>query len=340
VLIALALIPASAQQPKFEIADIHNSTTLRTFVVSFGGVVLDGLYINRDATMLDLIKDAYGVSDDDVAGGPGWISYDIFDIVAKVPAGTSAATANLMLQSLLSDRFGLVLRRETRPAPRYFLTVVAKGSKLKSANASDIPDCKPINLPGPMPNRKWDCHNLTGPAIADNLRTMVTDYVDHDAVDATKLEGSFDFELEWTPRAALAAKGADGISLFDALEKQLGLKLELRNIPVPALAVQRVNRKPTPNPDGIAAKLNLTSARFEAASVKPANPAGKPFEGFLYAGSQIHAGGTLRTLIARALQVTPNVASDVVIGLPRSADSQYWDILGKCLQAVKAPLTR
>ena len=180
-----------------------------------------------------------------------------------------------------------------------------------------------------MPNRKWDCHNLTGAAIAENLRTMVTDYVDHDAVDATKLEGSFDFELEWTPRAALAAKGADGISLFDALEKQLGLKLELRNIPMPALAVERVNRKPTPNPDGIAAKLNLTSARFEAASVKPANPDGKPFEGFLYVGSQIHAGGTLRTLIARVLQVMPNVASDVVIGLPRSADSQYWDIIGK-----------
>ncbi len=125
------------------------------------------------------------------------------------------------------------------------------------------------------------------------------------------------------------ADGTDGISLFDAVEKQLGLKLELQNIPMPALAVERVNRKPTPNPDGIAAKLNLTSARFEAASVKPANPDGKPFDGFLYAGTQINAGGTLRTLIARALQITPNVASDVVIGLPRSADSQYGDILGK-----------
>jgi uncharacterized protein (TIGR03435 family) len=148
-------------------------------------------------------------------------------------------------------------------------------------------------------------------------------------VDATKLEGSWDVELEWTPRAALAARGADGISLFDAVQKQLGLKLELQNIPMPALAVERVNRKPTPNPDGIAAKLSLAGARFEAASVKPANPDGPPFQGFLYAGSQIHAGGTLRTLIARALQVMPNVASDVVIGLPRSADSQYWDIMGK-----------
>jgi uncharacterized protein (TIGR03435 family) len=334
-LIEVALIPAWAQ-PRFEIADIHNSTTLRTFALSFGGVVLDGLYINRDATMLDLIKDAYGVSDDDVAGGPGWISYDVFDIVAKVPADTTPANANLMLQSLLSDRFGLVVRRETRPVPRYFLTVGTKGSKLKPGDPSAASGCKKPQPPGPVPadlaarpNEKLACRNLTAAGIAENLRAMVGNYVDHDAVDATKLEGSWDFELEWTPREALAARGADGISLFTALETQLGLKLELQNVPMPSLAVERVNRKPTPNPDGIAAKLSLASPRFEAASIKPANPDGKPFDGFLYAGSQIHAGGTLRTLIARALQVMPNVASDVVIGLPRSADSQYWDILGK-----------
>ncbi len=328
-LMAVALIPAWAQQPKFEIADIHNSTTLRTFALSFGGVMINGLYINRDATMLDLIKDAWGVSDDDVAGGPGWMSYDLFDIVAKVPAGTTGATANLMLQSLLSERFGLVVRRETRPVPRYLLTVGTKGSKLKPGNPSDTPGCDSRNLPGPMPGIKFTCHDVTGAGIAENLRAMAGEYVDHDAVDATKLEGSWDVELEWTPRAALAARGSDGVSLFDAVEKQLGLKLELQNIPMPALAVERVNRKPTPNPDGIAAKLTLASARFEAASVKPANPDGPPFQGFLYVGSQIHAGGTLRTLIAQALQVMPNVASDVVIGLPGSADSQYWDIMGK-----------
>jgi uncharacterized protein (TIGR03435 family) len=234
-----------------------------------------------------------------------------------------------MLQSLLSDRFGLIVRRETRPVPRYFLTVGTKSSKLKPGNPADTPGCRSLNPPGPMPNRKLDCHNLTGAGIAENLRAMVGDYVDHDAVDATQLEGSWDFEPEWTPRVALAGRGTDGISLYDAVEKQLGLKLELRNIPMPALAVERVNRKPTPNPDGVAAKLSLASARFEAASAKPANPDGQPFQGFLYVGSQIHAGGTLRTLIARALQVKPNVASDVVIGLPGSADSQYWDIMGK-----------
>ena len=48
----LPLIPAFAQQPKFETADVHPSTTLRAYVQSFGGVVREGRYINREATML------------------------------------------------------------------------------------------------------------------------------------------------------------------------------------------------------------------------------------------------------------------------------------------------
>jgi uncharacterized protein (TIGR03435 family) len=101
--------------------------------------------------MLDLIKDACGVSDHDVSGGPGWIGYNLFDIVAKVPAGTTGAAANLMLQSLLSARFGLVARRETRPVPRYFVTVSAKGSKLRPGDPSGTSGCKSPNPPGPVP---------------------------------------------------------------------------------------------------------------------------------------------------------------------------------------------
>jgi uncharacterized protein (TIGR03435 family) len=333
----LPLIPALAEQPKFEIADVHPSTTLRAYVQSFGGVVHEGRYINREATMLALIKAAYGVSDDDIAGGPGWISYDLFDVIAKVPEGTTAETANLMLQSLLSERFGLVVRRDTRPVPRYILTVGKNGSKLKPADPSETTGCRPLSQPGPppadisaTPNIKVACRSLTGAAIAENLRQMAGGYLDHDVVDSTGLEGSWDFDLEWTPRGALTAKGGDGISVFMAVEKQLGLKLEQQNVPMPALFVERVNRRPTPNPDGIATSLAVAAARFEVASIKPANPNDRPFTGMLYTGgSQIHAGGTLRELIAMALQVSPNVASDVFIGLPKSADSNHWDIIAK-----------
>ena len=329
--------PPASSTPKFEIADVHPSTTIRSFVQSFGGVVREGRYINRETTLLDLIKAAYGVSDDDISGGPGWVSYDLFDAIAKVPAGTTPATANLMLQSLLSERFGLVVRRDTRPVPRYVLTVGKSGSKLKSADPTATAGCKQLSQPGPppadisaTPNAKVACRNLTPAAIAENLRQMAGGYIDHDVVDSTGLEGSWDFDLEWTPRAALAAKGADGISVFMAVEKQLGLKLEQQSVPMPALVVERVNHVPSPNPEGIATTLAVAAARFEAASIKPANPNDPPFRGMLYTGgSQIHAGGNLRELIAMALRVSPNAASDLLIGLPKSADSQRWDIMAK-----------
>ena len=336
----LAITPVFAQAPKFDIADVHVSPTARTFAQNFGGVLREGRYVNRDATMLNLIVAAYGVSEDNIAGGPGWITSDLFDVVAKVPDGTTLATANLMLQNLLSERFHLVIRNETRPVPRYVLTVSKSGSKLKSAGGTDTPGCQPVQQPaGPPPNPadpasapniKVACHNLTSQAIADNLHQMAGGYFDHDVIDSTKLEGPWDFELEWTPRGALAAKGAEGISVFDAVEKQLGLKVELQNTPMPATVIESVNRKPTPNPDGIATKLAVAEARFEAASIKPVDPSARPFRGLLYTGgSQMRAGGTLREMIAMALQVPPNVAADVVFGLPKSADSTRWDITAK-----------
>jgi uncharacterized protein (TIGR03435 family) len=332
------LAPALAQEPKFEIADVHVSPTARTFAQNFGGVLREGRYVNRDATMLNLIEAAYGVSDDNVAGGPGWITSDVFDVVAKVPAGTTLATANVMLQNLLADRFHLVVHHDTRPVPRYVLSVGKSAPKLQAAAGTDRPGCQPVQQPAPTgppdpastPNIKVICHDMTAQQIAENLHQMANGYFDHDVIDGTKLEGAWDFQLEWTPRGALAAKGADGIGVFDAVEKQLGLHVELQNTPMPALVIDSVNRKPTSNPDGIATQLAVANARFEAATIKLADPAGRPMVGLLYTGgSEMRAGGTLRQMLAMVLQVPPNVADDVVIGLPKSADSTRWDITAK-----------
>src|SRR5215472_14263106 len=80
----LTIIPAFTQEPKFEIADVHVSTTAKGFAQNFGGVLRAGRYVNRDATMLNLIEAAYGVSEDNISGGPGWLSLDLFDVIAKV----------------------------------------------------------------------------------------------------------------------------------------------------------------------------------------------------------------------------------------------------------------
>ena len=330
------IAPAHAWQEKFEIADVHVSPTAHSYAQNFGGVLRAGKYVNRDATMLNLIEAAYDAKEDTISGGPGWVASDLVDVIGKVPAGTTPATANLMLQALLTERFGLVIRKGTSPVPRYVLS--GKGSKMKPASGSGKPGCQPKGQPGPgggpgdpasQPNIQVACHDMTGQDIADNLHQMAGGYLDHDVIDSTSLEGSFDFDLEWTGRGALAAKGPEGISIFDAVDKQLGLKLEVKNVPLPSLVIESVKRKPTDNPPNVSTALVLAQARFEAASVKPADP-DKPMRGILYTGgSQKKSGGKLRDLIALALQVTPNVAADMVVGLPKSADSQRWDITAK-----------
>ena len=337
------------QQPKFLMADVHASATSHFAVQAFGGVLRNGKYIDRDETMLQLITGAYSVDQDNVAGGPGWLSSDLFDVIAKVPDGTTPATAKLMVRALLADRFKLVIRNETRPLPRYVLSVadVKGGTKLKSAGGTGAPSCQPKPQaggpggpggggrggpvdPASIPNIKVECRNVTSADIATNLQQMAGGYLDHAVIDSTKLEGPWDFDIEWTGRGQLAAKGADGISIFDAVSKQLGLKLALENVPLPSLAIETVNRNPTDNAPGVAAQLAEAPARFEAASIKPADPDKPPFRGLLYTGgSQMRAGGTLREMIAMSLRIPPNVAGDTLLGLPKFADTERWEITAK-----------
>jgi len=333
----LAAMTALAQQPKFEMADVRVSPTSHFTAQNFGGVLRAGKYVNRDVTMLSLIAAAYGVAEDAISGGPGWIASDLFDIIAKVPDGTTTATANQMLQSLLADRFKLVISTGTHPVPRYVLSVGKGGSKLKAASGSGNSNCQQIGGPGGPPapgelppNIKVKCTSMTGADIAENLHQMAGGYLDHDVIDQTKLEGSFDFDLEWTGRGILAQKGADGISVFDAVSKQLGLELKLQDVPQPSTMIQSVNRKPTQNADGVAAALALPPARFEEASIKPADPNGRNITGLLYTGgSQMTAGGTTRALVGMGFQIPQGMANDLVVGLPKSADTNRWEITAK-----------
>jgi uncharacterized protein (TIGR03435 family) len=327
---------AICQQPKFELADIHPSKTSRFAAQNFGGVLRAGKYVNRDVTMLGLIQAAYQVKENAIAGGPGWVASDLFDIIAKVPESTKMAEANQMLQSLLADRFKLVVKHETHPVPRYVLTVGKGGSKLKPASGSGQ-GCQPVQQPGGgrgsnsgfMQNIMVECHNITAAEIADTLHQLGGSYFDHDLIDETKLSGSFDFKLEWTAPVALVAKGADGISFFDAVDKQLGLKLELKDVPMPVLVIESVNRKPTTNEPRVEKELALEPAKFEAATIKPAAPDNQ-MTGLLYQrGSTMRGGGTLRSLISMSLQVSPGFAKDIVVGLPKSADETHWDINAK-----------
>ncbi len=58
---------------------------------------------------------AYGVKPYQVAGLLPWMDNERFDIVAKVPPGTTVAPFNVMLQSLLAERFNVVVHQGKLP---------------------------------------------------------------------------------------------------------------------------------------------------------------------------------------------------------------------------------
>src|SRR5215475_6968278 len=133
-----AYVIATAQaRPQFDIADVHVSAVSSGANPNMmrGGVMRAGVYQLQTATMVDLIKTAYGIDADKVLGGPSWLELDRFDILAKVPPATSADEARLMLQSLLADRFKLVLHRDSRPTEGFALRVAKGGAaNLKRAD--------------------------------------------------------------------------------------------------------------------------------------------------------------------------------------------------------------
>jgi uncharacterized protein (TIGR03435 family) len=107
---------AGDDSPQFEAADVHAS------VSSPNGASRvrpgrGGRYEARNASMVDLIRVAYGYTNDKILGGPNWLEMDRFDVTAQVPSGSTPDAIRLMLQGLLAERFRLVVHQDTGLCP-------------------------------------------------------------------------------------------------------------------------------------------------------------------------------------------------------------------------------
>src|SRR5204863_10009859 len=83
---------------------------------------------------------AYGVKADQIAGGPGWMDTDLYDMNAKAERASSVEELHIMLQNLLADRFKLKFHRETKELPIYALTVETNSPKLHPHEATSAGD--------------------------------------------------------------------------------------------------------------------------------------------------------------------------------------------------------
>jgi uncharacterized protein (TIGR03435 family) len=153
-------------------------------------------------------------------------------------------------------------------------------------------------------------------------------YLPDPVVNQTGLEGEWDFELKWTPRNRLAQAGSDAITLFDAVDKQLGLELKPQKAPLNVLIVESVNETPTPNEPGVAEKIPpAPPAEFEVATIKLSPPDARGQNGRLEHGRLALQNFTLRQMIQIAWDLNNN--DEMIAGLPKSGDSIHYDVVGQ-----------
>ena len=300
--------------------------------------------------MVDLIRTAYGFEADKILGGPNWLEMDHFDITAKLPPRSTPDSQKLMLQSLLADRFQLKIRPESKPLSSYFL-IVGKKLQLKEADGTGETGCKPVSSnDGPAEASvtmsgsdgkmttiafgaggtiHYVCRNMTMERFAGGLKGMLgTSLGAAPITDETGLKGMWNFDFRFTMRGLVLLNGATGneISLFDALEKQAGLKLEARNVPQSVMTVESVNQKPSPNPANLEEVMPTypMPTEFEVASVKPGNTIGRP-------NLRVQPGGRFN-VIGIPLQLLVTMAfrgynsRDQIVGIPGWAGSERYDI--------------
>ena len=202
-----------------------------------------------------LIELAYNVTARQVIGGPGWIHSTRFDVDARLPATASWEDARPMLRSLLADRFNLSLRHESRRLPAYALTTARGGAKLDAVTDEFCANAPAMEFGGPLTTCGGHRRVFVQPPPdtvlrieAVGIRTpLLTEWLTAEVgrlvIDKTGVTNRFRMSLEFTP---FGSRGADGVSIFTALQEQLGLRLMETEADVEVLVVDKADR-PSPN---------------------------------------------------------------------------------------------
>lgn len=236
-----------------------------------------GMLRYNNVSLKDCIRVAYGVKDFQVEG-PDWIADTRFDIVAKLPAGSSHDQIPEMLQTLLADRFKLALHHQTKVHAIYALVVAKGGPHLKPAEVPTGEAAAPAGGSGRGGQGQGTMTTQVGPegvhlkAASQTLAFLgetVSRFTDRPIVDMTGIRGQYDFDLVFSPETMRnmpgpgvtrgpgpagegdRKPGADapadaGGTIYDAVQRY-GLKLEPRKAPMEIVVVDQMEKTPTEN---------------------------------------------------------------------------------------------
>jgi uncharacterized protein (TIGR03435 family) len=234
-----------------------------------------------DVTLTDIILRAYDLRPYQIKGGPSWLDEERFDVVAKVPNGASKRDCSAMLQSLLADRFKLVVHRETQEGRTYSLVVDKRGPKLNAPTDGMAPEKATIAIDADGSTRL--AANMQGrpvtvagkgifPMISNGMVALIANsqpiselaavlarFMDGPVRDSTGLTGNYDFSLSFAVPDGMRMPGHTGecttctpaaeppTSVFLALKEGLGLRLDASRGPIDVLIIDHAEKVPTEN---------------------------------------------------------------------------------------------
>lgn len=263
--------PSKKPLLSFEVASIKPVGPLDGDAIMSGkrkppGMSVDNaLIVINSWSIIQMISSAYGVSRNQVVGGPAWLSSLMntprFDIAATMPEGATKQQIPEMLQALLAERFKLSAHREKRDAPAYALIVGRDGPTLKEA-APGMPESERPSTARPEDDRNSENGRIRyeyDSVTMEKFASLLSRNLDRPVVDQTGLKGryqaSYVVDLMADVNRALmsVSPNADPVGSVDPRDsiasslKRLGLKLDSRVLPTDVIVIDHVEKMPTEN---------------------------------------------------------------------------------------------
>lgn len=232
----------------FEVTSVKVNTESRRDRHTEFGCAPNGRFVSLGQYLSSAILFAYNLKPFQVPEWPKLASDPdaIFDIEAKAAGPVSEDQCRLMVRALFADRFKMDARLEKRELPVYALVVAKNGPKMQKVTASDTQSGVKITINGSFQNPQnlvpADGKPVLGMSMARLAQLLGgMPFMEHPVVDRTGLEGLYKVTLDFNVKFPNAPP-SDTPDMFNAVEPQLGLKLEERKEPIDVLVINHLER--------------------------------------------------------------------------------------------------
>jgi uncharacterized protein (TIGR03435 family) len=246
VLILASAAAAAAQEPRFDLASIKVLPGRPQ--VPGGGIQVHPTGIRLSGFPLaTMIRWAYGLHPYQQGfeiSGPAWLEPGLgciwYDVEGKTERPVPVDQLRAMLRTLLAERLGLSLHRESKEMTVCSISISKDGPKLHSSEDSDM-----------RVSAEGDVFHFHG-ALLSRLDEWLYAVVPYLILDETELDGRFDFDLNYERYLeSYSTRGPggriDGAAAVNKALAPLGLKAELKRRSVAILVIDHIEKTPTAN---------------------------------------------------------------------------------------------